>query len=149
VSDREPLPALVLRCRPVWRLVYLGSALLLLALGAAVLAGRISDPRRPWIAAWGPPVLILAGAGCAYFSARYCLARLVLDDRGFRLEGVLGSREVVWSEVVRFERRAARGGPAILWIVHGPERRRLSIPLVYEDGHLLELGLMQGGFPRF
>lgn len=143
------LPALVLRCRPVYLVLYGSTAAILLAAGVACLAGGDLDPSLAWVATWGPPILLTGGTASAYFVGRYCFARLILDDRGFRLAGPLGGREVAWITVVRWERRAQRGGPATLRIVHGPGRRRVSIPLIYEDSHLLEVGLAQGGFPRY
>lgn len=143
------LPALVLRCRPAWRAVYGLAAVGLLGLGAAALAGAATDSARHWIAALAAPLLLLSGSGCAYFVARYCLARLVLDDRGFRLEGLLGRDDVAWASVVRWEQRRQPGGPGCVRVVHGPERRRLTIPLIYEDGHLLALGLGQRRFPSY
>ncbi len=148
-GDGAALPALVLRCRLAWRVACGLAAVALLALGSAALTGAVSDSARPWVAALAAPLLLLSGSGCAYFVARYCLARLVLDDRGFRLEGPLDRSDVPWASVVRWEHRRPPGGPACVRVVHGPERRRLTIPLIYEDGHLLELGLGQRRFPRY
>jgi len=143
------LPALVLRCRTIWLVAYASASLVLLALGTAGLEGRAFDPIPSWAPSWSPLLLLLLGGGCAYFVARYALARIVLDDRGFRLDGPLGCLQVAWSDVLRWERRTHRGGPATLRVVYGPARRRLSIPLVYEDAHFLEVGLAQRGFPKF
>ncbi len=149
MSAAEPLPSLVLRCRLFFRMLYGTSAFLLLATGTACLAGVDGDPQYPWLTTWAPPILLVSGGACAYFVARYCFARLVLDDHGFRLIGPLGQSEVAWATVVRWERRPQRGGPATLRVVHGPERRRLSIPLIYENSHILEVGLGQRRFPSY
>ena len=149
MSAREPFPSLVLRCRPVYRLIYGATALSLLGGGAACLAWDDADSSLAWLRAWAPPILLGLGAACAYFVARYCFARLVLDDAGFRLVGPLGRTDVSWASVVHFERRAQHGGPATLRVVHGSGRRRLSIPLIYEDSHALEVGLSQRRFPRY
>ncbi len=148
MSPGDSLPPLVLRCRPIWFVLYGAASLVLLGAGTACLAGMDADPSRPWLTTWAPPILLVLGAGCAYFLARYCLARLILDDEGFRLAGPLGESVVAWSSVVHWERRSQRGGPATLRVVHGPERRCLSIPLIYEDWQMLLDGLGQGRFPR-
>lgn len=149
MSARDPLPPLVLRCRPAYRLLYSATAIVLLAAGTACLAGLDAAPSRAWLGTLAPPILLGLGATCAYFVTRYCFARLVLDDAGFRLVGPLDARDVPWASVVRWERRTQRGGPPTVRVVHGPARRRLSIPLIYEDCHILEVGLSQGGFPRY
>jgi len=42
------------------------------------------------------------------------------------------------------------GGPAPnILVLYGPDRRRLSCRLIYEESHALEVGLMQRGFPRY
>ncbi len=150
IPVEEPsLPPLVLRCRPVWRLLFGLGAGVLLVLGTGGLARAGIDPAPSWALTAAPLVCLASGCGCAYFAARYCLARLVLDDRGFSLKGPLGGREVAWAAVVRWERLSGRGGPASLRVVHGPGRRRLTVPLIYEDCHVLEIGLQQRGFPRY
>jgi hypothetical protein len=148
VSPADPLPPLVLRCRPSWLLLYGAAALALLGAGTACLAGVDADPSRPWLTTWAPPVLLAFGGGCAWFVARYCLASLILDDEGFRLAGPLVEAMVAWASVVYWERRRQRGGPATLRVVHGPGRDRLTIPLVYEQSEMLVAGLGQGRFPR-
>jgi hypothetical protein len=119
-----------------------------LALGAGTLA-RGGVPQWPPVAAAAAGIVLLAfGAGCAAFFLRYCLARLLLSDRGFVLTGPLRAPEdVPWSDVVAWRRVRIGAGPATLRIVHGPGRRRLSVPMIYEDSHLLEIGLGQGRFP--
>jgi hypothetical protein len=119
-----------------------------LALGAGTLA-RGGVPHWPPVAAAAAGIVLLAfGAGCAAFFLRYCLARVLLSDRGFVLTGPLRAPEdVPWSEVVAWRRVRIGAGPATLRIVHGPGRRRLSVPMIYEDSHLLEIGLGQGRFP--
>jgi hypothetical protein len=133
----------------VWRIAHGFTALALLALGTDALVRNVADPGAGWLAAWTPSILLLAGAAGAYFAARFCLAVLILDDEGFRLRGPLVDRGVPWTSVVGWSRLPRHGGPAIVRIVHGPERRRLTIPLIYEDGHVLEVGLAQRGFPRY
>jgi hypothetical protein len=147
VSDDPSLPPLVLHCRPLWRLSGLVVAAVLLGLGVLGLAGM--QGAETDVPAWAAPILLAAGAACAWFVARYGFARLVLNDRGFSLVGPLGKTSVAWSEVERWTRRPGLGGPATLHVVHGPERRRLSVPLIYEESHILEVGLHQRGFPRF
>lgn len=141
------LPPLVLTCRAGWRLAFFLASLALLGIGTAALADRGgADAGVPVPLA---VILLLAGAGCAYFAARYCLSRLILDESGFRLVGPLGSDHVRWDAVVRWESRRPPTGPGVVRIVHGPEGRRLSIPLIYEDSHALVIGLGQGRFPRY
>ena len=146
MSAGADLPPLVLRCRPSWRLAYGAAASVLLCCGAAVLA-RHRGPAGAPAAVLAAIVLLASGGGCAVFFMRYCLARLVLSDKGFVLDGPFRApAEVLWTEAVVW-RRVRGGGPGVLRIVHGAARRRLSIPLIYEDSHLLEIGLDQGGFP--
>jgi hypothetical protein len=148
-EDPPSLPPLVLSCRAVWRLSFSLATVGLLVLGAGGLARAGDEDSASWMATAAPVVLLLSGGGCAYFTGRYCFARLVLDDRGFSLAGPLGSREVGWDSIVRWERVPGRGGPASLRIVHDPGPRRLTVPLIYEDGHVLEIGLGQRQFPKF
>lgn len=143
------LPALVLRCRLAWRFACALASIFLLGAGAGVLA-RATDPAAPPRPDdWTAPFLLIAGAACAYFTTRYCLAVLVLDDQGFRLSGPLVDHAVAWSALVAWARVPPKGGGAVVRVVHGPDRRRLTIPLIYEESHLLEVGLAQRGFPRF
>ncbi|MBI4168374.1 MAG: hypothetical protein HY510_00400 [Acidobacteria bacterium] len=143
------LPPLVLRCRPVWRIAHGAAALALLVLGTDALVRSVAGPSSGWLTIWAPPILLAAGAACAYFVARFCFAALVLDDDGFRLRGPLVDRDVSWTSVIGWSRLPQRGGPAVVRIVHGPGRRRLTIPLIYEDSHVLELGLGQRRFPKY
>jgi hypothetical protein len=146
--DASGLPPLVLHCRPIWRLAYGGAALVLLGLGASTLAADLAPGEADAAVLGAATLLFLFGAGCAHFFLRYCCARLMLTDRGFRLAGPLrGGGHVAWSEVRDWRRFRRLGGHAALHIVHGPERFRLSVPLIYEDGHLLEIGLGQRRFP--
>ncbi len=149
MSPGDPLPPLVLGCRPGWRLAFSSAAAALLLLGLLGLSGREDDLFPSWFPLEAAPILLLLGLAAGYFVGRFCFARLLLDAVGFRLVGPLVDRRVPWSAVVRWERRARRGGPATLWIVHGSERSRLLIPLIYRDSHLLDLALRQRGFPRY
>jgi hypothetical protein len=144
-----PLPPLVLRCRTQWRLLCAGVALALLALGAGALGDSLDDPSPDLLTYSTPPILLLAGGACAYFVARYCLSTVTLDDRGFRLAGPLGVTEVGWHEIRGWARLSRRWGPGCLRVVFGEGRRRLTIPLIYEDGHVLLLGVEQRRFPTF
>ena len=146
--EATALPPLVLRCRPLWRLAYGGTALVLLSLGASTLAADFA-PGGPRLVTVGTAVvLFLLGAGCAQFFLRYCLARLSLTDRGFCVAGPLrGGDEIAWADVRDWRRTRRPAGHGTLHIVHGPARLRLSVPLIYEDSHLLEIGLGQNHFP--
>ncbi|MCZ6696044.1 MAG: hypothetical protein O7A63_05810 [Acidobacteria bacterium] len=143
------LPPLVLTCRPAWRISFLFSATSLMVIGIAGLADRFRAGADDAIPIALSAVLIMVGSGCAYFAARYCLARLSLDEQGFRLVGPLSHDEVRWNAVVRWESRTAPIGPDVVRIVHGPGERRLSIPLIYHDSHALVIGLGQGHFPDY
>ena len=144
------LPPLVLRCRPIWRLAYGATALALLGLGASTLAADLEPGGPDGFALGTAVVLFLLGAGCAQFFLRFCLARLSLTDRGFRIAGPLrGGGEIPWAEVRDWRRTRGLASHGALHIVHGPQRFRLSVPLIYEDGHLLEIGLGQGRFPAW
>ena len=149
MSDPDRLPPLVLRCKPVWRLSIGVAAVTLTLVGTAGLArafpGRAGDLPPVWVAG----LILLVGVGCTWFVGRYCLSRLVLDEKGFGLVGPLVNHRVAWGSVVRWERRRPRGGPSTVRIVHGPDRRLLSIPLIYEDSHALEVGLAQRHFPQY
>lgn len=142
------LPPLVLRCRPIWRLAYGGTALSLLGLGASTLAADLTPEGPHPVTLSTAAVLFLLGAGCARFFLRFCLARLSLSDHGFRLSGPLrGGGEIPWADVRDWRRTRGFASHGALHIVHGHDRFRLSVPLIYEDGHLLEIGLGQGRFP--
>lgn len=143
------LPPLVLQCRPGWRLLYGATALVLLFLGTDALVDSLADPSADFLTFWTPPILLAGGAGSAYFLARYCLASLTLDDRGFRLSGPLGGAAVGWTEIVGWARVPRRWGPGFLRILYGDERRRLTVPLIYENSEVLELGIVQRRFPSY
>jgi len=147
VTAPDPLPPLILSCRPHWRLALMLTAIVLLGLATAILAGDPEpDPPGP-VAIAAAAILFLLGAGCAHLFLRYALARLVLDERGFRLEGPFRSGAAVRWEAVTSWRPVRTGlGPRTLRILHDG-RRRLSLPLIYEDAHLLEVGLAQRHFP--
>ncbi len=144
------LPPLVLRCRPLPRYLHLVGALYFLLTGTAFLARGLEQPGPTGLLIWHGALGLVVGACAAYYTARYCFARLILDDRGFRLLGPLSHKEVSWSDVVDWRRRPPKGGsfPKIL-VFHGPNRRRLYVPLIYEDSHALEVGLGQRGFPSY
>ncbi len=144
MNGGDPLPPLVLRCRLPYLAIYGGGAVVFMGIGIAGLAMG-----WPWLGTPGHVVLLLLGAGCAWFTARHALARVLLDAQGFRLVGPLRRDDVAWREVVRWERRPHPGGPATLRVVHGPSQKRLSIPMIYESCHFLEVGLAQGRFPEF
>lgn len=153
-SPRTPpgdlsLPPLVLTCRPRWRLGFLVSASSLMVIGLAGLADRFRVGGDAAIPVSLSAVLVLVGAGCAWFTARFCLAQLILDERGFRLVGPLSRDEVRWDAVVRWESRAVPTGPDVVRIVYGPGEKRITIPLIYNDSHALVIGLGQGHFPEY
>jgi hypothetical protein len=118
-------------------------------LGTAGLAERLGGLADDGVPLPLSVLLLLSGAGCAYFAMRYCLSRLILDEHGFRLVGPLGGTDVAWNSVVRWESRRLPAGPAVVRVVHEPGRRRLSIPLIYEDSHALVIGLGQRRFPQY
>jgi len=157
VSDQEPrapspdgLPPLVLRCRPLPRYLWLVAALYFLLTGTAFLARGMEPFALGSLYPWRGVLGVLVGVCAAYYTARYCFARLILDDRGFRLQGPLGATEVSWSEIVDWRRRPPKGGPAPnVLVLYGPDRRRLFVPLIYEESHALEVGLQQRAFPRY
>lgn len=149
MTPGDPLPPLVLSCRTSWRVAYGGAALFLLALGTSTLAGESLSDRPDAASMAAGVVLLVLGTGCAQFFLRFCTARLVLDAAGFRLEGPLVDGVLVaWDGVSDYRIRQAASGPASLRLVHG-EGRRLLVPLIYEEAHLLEVGLGQRHFPRF
>jgi hypothetical protein len=147
VTPPEPLPPLVLSCRVRLRVALLAAALVLLGLGTAALAGE-PDPRAPRPAAIaGATVFLLLGAGSAHLFLRFGLARLVLDDRGFTLAGPFHRAAVVrWDGVASWRALGPRPGPRTLHL-RLDDGRRLSLPLVFEDSHLVEVGLAQRQFP--
>ena len=146
----SPLPPLVLRCRFLPRSLHLAAALYFLLTGTAFLARGMEQPAPGNLLIWRGVLGLLVGACAAYYTARYCFSRLIIDDRGFRLSGPLGDKVVSWSEVVDWRRRPPTGGPVPnILVLHGPDRRRLFVPLIYEESHALEVGLQQRGFPRY
>lgn len=151
MSPAGSLPPLVLRCHTGWRLACGGAALVLLGLGAAVLSTAPDASEGRGLVLIAAAVLLFgSGGACVQFLLFYGLARLTLDDRGFCLRGVLRPQHpVAWSEVLAWERAPWPMPPRVLRVVHGTMRRRLSVPMIYEDSHLLEIGLMQRGFPRW
>jgi hypothetical protein len=143
------LPPRVLRCRAGWRVLHAAAAAALLVLGTDALVASLRDPASDFLTFWTPPVLLAGGAACAWFVARYGFATLTLDDHGFRLEGPLGGAAVGWTEVVGWARVPRRRNPAFLRVLYGEERRRLTVPLIYEDDWILELGIAQRRFPSY
>ena len=139
-GSKDAIPALVLRCRTPYLLATGGTAAVLLGLGAASLASGGSE--GPIFAV----VLFAAGGLTVHLFLRYGLAALELRDDGFRLRGPLAAAVVVgWREARAWKRSSFPFGPDLLRIE--TRQQRVTIPLVYEDAHLLELGLQQGGFP--
>ena len=135
------IPPLVLRCRTPYLLLVGGGAAVFLALGTGSLASGGAE--GPIFAV----VLFAAGALCTHFFLRYCLAALELSDHGFRIRGPLFcTDEVGWREVGAWRRWPAPPGPGFLRVAPRAGAR-VTIPLLYEDAHLLELGLQQGSFP--
>lgn len=148
MTPGDPLPPLVLACRPARRFGMAGAALLLMGLGVAMLASTAGPGEDGPEAAAAAAGLLLSGAGCAHLFLRHGLSRLVLDDRGFGLDGPFRSDvRIAWRDVVSWERRRTWPGPPSLRIV-AADGRRLTVPLVYESAHLLMIGLAQRGFPR-
>lgn len=144
------LPPLVLRCRPWPRNLGIALAVSCLLSGTALLAQGPARPEAARAFPWQGMAILAAGAVSACYAGRYCLARLVLDEIGFRLVGPLVERQVLWSDVLEWKRRPAYGGPAAgVLIVHGAARRHLFIPLIYDESQALVVGLAQRGFPRF
>jgi len=144
------LPPLVLGCRPLPRLIHLAGACYFLVTGTLFLARGTGHPGAGAGSIVAGCMGLLLGGWTAWYTARYGFARLILDDGGFALSGPLGETRVAWSEVVDWRRRPPVGGPfANVLIVYGPERRRLFLPLIYEESQALEVGLRQRGFPKY
>ena len=149
-ASGDLLPPLVLRCRPLPRYLWLFAALYFLLSGTVFLARGLESSEGGGLHVSRGLIGLIVGMCAAYYSARDCVARLVLDDHGFRLEGPLGGTAVSWGEVVDWRRRPPTGGPAPNILVrYGSSRRRLFVPLIYEESHALEVGLRQGGFPKY
>jgi hypothetical protein len=144
------LPPLVLHCRPLPRYLWLAAAIYFLLSGTVFLARGLQGPAGDLMRTGRGVIGLLVGVCAAYYTARFCFARLILDDRGFSLHGPLGGASVSWGEIVDWRRRPPRGGPAPNILVrYGPDGRRLFVPLIYEESHALEVGLQQRGFPRY
>jgi hypothetical protein len=141
--DGGSFPPLVLRCRRPYVSAVGGVAILLLALGT-----RLAADGGGW--RWGLAVLVyLAAALTIRFFLCFCLASLELSDAGFRLRGPLHhGAEIRWSDVREWRRRRPPLGPGFV-VVAPSARRRFALPLLYEDSHLLELGLHQRQFPTW
>jgi len=116
--------------------------------GAAAMASSVL-PDGDRLPLWTAPIFLAAGAGTAYLTVRYGLAKLILDDRGFRLAGPLSTDEVEWTAVQRYSCRRGLGGPATLQVVYGRDSRRLSVPLVYENCEALLVGIAQRRLPQY
>jgi hypothetical protein len=139
----DSIPPLVLRCRRDFFLLVGGAALLILAL-----ATRLAAEGGVWrlVLSGG---LYLAGALTTQFFLRFCLASLELSDHGFRVRGPFHpGEEIAWREVREWRRKQWPLGPGYV-IVFPTGQRRVTVPLLYEDAHLLPLGLRQGGFPSW
>ena len=142
-SDGVSFPPLVLRCRHHYVTAVAGGALVLLALATRLAADGGS---LRWTLA---AVVYAAAALLIQFFLRFCLASLELSDSGFRLRGPLHhGAEIRWAEVRDWRRRRPPLGPGFV-VVAAVARRPVSVPLVYEDVHLLELGLHQRQFPTW
>lgn len=142
------LPPLVLRCRPGPRNLVILLAVGLLAAGTSVLDRALDRPESA--SAWLGGLILMAGAACAGLAGRYGLARLVLDERGFHLQGLLVDRSVRWADIQDWRPFSPGGGPAAsVFVVYGEARRRLFVPLIYEESQALPIGLAQRGFPRY
>ena len=144
------LPPLVLRSRPFPRYLWLVASLYFLLTGTGFLARGLEPSAPGSLFVWRGMIGLLIGACAAYYTTRYCFARLILDTRGFTLQGPLGGTAVTWSEVVDWRRRPRAGGlaPNVL-VVFGADRKRLFVPLIYEESQALVVGLAQRGFPRY
>jgi len=143
VSSDVAFPPLVLRCRHHYVSAVAGASLVLLALGT-----RLAADGGAW--RWGVAILVYATAAMTIrFFLRYCLASLELSDSGFRLRGPLHhGKEVRWAAVRDWRRRRPFLGPRFV-MVTAAARMPVAVPLVYEDAHLLELGLHQRQFPTW
>ena len=150
-ADPPPaLPPLVLPCRPGPRNLVIALSLGLLTVGTALLARDLERPESASPSAWQGAIVLLAGAVCAGLAGRYALARLVLDERAFRLHGLLVDRTVRWADIRDWRPFPPAGGPAAgVLVVYGEARHRLFVPLVYEESQALPVGLAQRGFPRY
>ncbi|HXU13202.1 MAG TPA: hypothetical protein VN898_14705 [Candidatus Binatia bacterium] len=145
--DAAALPPLVLPCRPAPRNLMILAAMGLLAAGTVVLARALERPDAA--GSWHGWVMLLLGGASAGLAGRYALARLVLDDGGFRLKGLLVDRAVRWTDIQDWK-ALSPGGPAeSVLVVYGEARRRLFVPLIYEESQALPIGLAQRGFPRY
>jgi hypothetical protein len=142
-SDGGSFPPLVLRCRHHYVTAVAGASLVLLALGT-----RLAADGGAW--RWGLAALVYAAAALMIrFFLRFCLASLELSDSGFRLRGPLHhGKEIRWTEVRDWRRRRPPLGPRFV-VVAAVARRPVAVPLLYEDAHLLELGLHQRQFPSW
>jgi hypothetical protein len=143
VSDRGSFPPLILRCRHHYVTAVAGVSLVLLALATRLAADGGSV--RGTLAA----VVYAAAALLIQFFLRFCLASLELSDSGFRLRGPLHhGEEIRWTEVRDWRRRRPPLGPRFV-VVAAVARRPVTVPLLYEDAHLLELALHQRQFPTW
>jgi len=136
-------PPLVLRCRAPYVSVVGGVGLILLAAGT-----RLAADGGAW--RWSAAVLVFFAAALTIrFFLRFCLASLELSDAGFRLRGPFRhGPEIRWTEVREWRRRRPPLGPGFV-VIAPAERWRMAVPLLYEDAHLLELGLHQRQFPTW
>lgn len=136
-------PPLVLRCRGSYAGGVAGVALVLLATATCLAA---DGGLEAWVLA--AVVYVAAGLTIRFF-LRFCLATLELSDAGFRLRGPFHhGAEIRWTVVRAWRRRRLPPTPGFV-VVAPASGRRVVVPLLYEDAHLLELGLHQGHFPTW
>jgi hypothetical protein len=136
-------PPLVLRCRGPYVSGVAGVALVLLAAATRLAADG-------GLEGWVPAIVVYVAAGLTIrFFLRFCLAALELSDAGFRLRGPFHhGPEVRWTGVRAWRRRRPPLIPGFV-VVAPVSGRRVVVPLLYEDSHLLDLGLHQGQFPTW
>jgi hypothetical protein len=142
-SDVGSFPPLVLRCRHHYVTAVAGAALVLLALATRLVADGGSVRVTLAVLVYAATALLIQ------FFLRFCLASLELSDSGFRLRGPLHHGcEIRWIDVRDWRRRRPPVGPRFV-VVASVARRPVTVPLLYEDVHLLELGLHQRQFPTW
>lgn len=95
--------------------------------------------------------LVVFGA-CAWPTVALARRRLVVDDRGFTVRGLFGTRHVAWREIAHYQywsQHLLKGGALTRWLMRRPHRRvtheRLSIvpygvPPIHVDPRYANLG---------